>query len=748
MELKLGKKKIKVKKKWLIIGGIAIVMIVVGIAIVINKNKQSLAFTMNTMSATVETGSISTTIEGTGTLANDSAVDIEIPSGLEIEEVKVNSGDEVKAGDILATVDEQSLIAELASIEEQIQDKDSEINSTSSGTTTDTIKAKVSGRIKKVFVAVEDNVTDVMVENEALMLMSLDGKMAVDIETSQSLNVNDSVNVVLSDDTIITGTVSTKTQFGYTVTVTDNGTNYEEAVTVNDSDGNTIGTGNLYIHQELKIIGTKGTVSKVSILENAKVSSDTTLITLTGNFNSATYETLLKERSSLEKQCSVLLSILQNGGIVADMDGVITAINILEQSSSTSTSSSDAKTMGMSSFSENTAVLLASTAYSEESVSIDSNVKETKVGANNVAEIMSLEGFTVTAPVLGQVPQDEILDTDSYIGTITWNPSCTTFLADTTYTANIELTANEGYCFSENTEVKIDNAVVSGVNISEEGITLNFMLTFPKTGSGEQVNLDEQSAYPVQESISESALNAQQLTSSQASGTSGGSSNSSSPSSSSNSSSDDDNEDMIAAFSIASSENMLVTISVDELDILSVEVGQKATLTLEAIPNELFEGQITSVSREGTSNGGTTKYKVEITLPKNGDMIAGMNASASIIITESTDVLLVPAMAIQERGNRTFVYTEEGTDGVLSGEVEVETGNSDGTNIEITSVLSNGDTVYYQMPVISTSSDTQTMEGFQMQGNMMESFDGSGQGFSGEPPSGGPSGEGFPVGGN
>ncbi len=747
MELKLGKKKIKVRKKWLVIGGIAVVIVVVGTAvIVINKNKQSFAFTMNTMSATVETGSISTTIEGTGTLANDSAIDIEIPSGLEIEEVRVNSGDEVKAGDVLATVDEQSLVAELASIEEQIQDKDNEINSTSSGTTTDTIKAKISGRIKKIFAEVDDNVADVMVENEALMLISLDGKMAVDIETSQDLSVNDSVDVVLSDDTTITGTVATKIQSGYTITVTDNGTDYNESVTAKDNNGNTIGTGILYIHQELKVIGTKGTVSKVNVSENTKVSSDTTLVTLTGDFNSATYETLLKERSSLEKQCLVLLSILQNGGIVADKDGVITAVNISEQSSGTSTSSGDAKTMGMSSISENTVVLLTSSA-SDIAVSRLTSV------ASDITDIDILEGFNVATPVTGENPQTKITETDNYTGKIVWNLDADTFMDQTTYSAYVELTAKEGYHFSETISVTMDNAVVSGVKISTEteGNVLGFMLTFSKTGSN-NMEMTEQTDNALGNSISGTAVDAQQLSNSQSAGGSGGvssyssGSSSSSSNSSSSSSSSDDSEDMIAAFSIASSENMLVTISVDELDILSVAVGQKTTLTLDAIPNEIFEGQITSVSREGTSNGGTTKYKVEITLPKNENMIAGMNVSATIIIAESTDVLLVPATAVQERGNRTFVYTQEGSDGMLSGEVEVETGNSDGTNIEIKSGLNSGDTVYYQM---ATTSDTETMEGFPMQGGgMMGGMGGNSQDSSGERPSGAPSGGGFPGGDN
>ena len=72
-----------------------------------------------------------------------------------------------------------------------------------------------------------------------------------------------------------------------------------------------------------------------------------------------------------------------------------------------------------------------------------------------------------------------------------------------------------------------------------------------------------------------------------------------------------------------------------------------------------------------------------------------MNASATIKVEDKQDILLIPSVALQERGDSTFVYTGQSEDGILQDEVEVETGLSDGSNVEITSGLSEGDTVYY-----------------------------------------------------
>ncbi len=61
--------------------------------------------------ASAEKGSISKTIVGTGNLEADTPVNVTVPSGVVIDEVKVESGDHVSAGDVLATVDNASVLS-------------------------------------------------------------------------------------------------------------------------------------------------------------------------------------------------------------------------------------------------------------------------------------------------------------------------------------------------------------------------------------------------------------------------------------------------------------------------------------------------------------------------------------------------------------------------------------------------------------------------------------------------------------
>ena len=172
---------------------------------------------------------------------------------------------------------------------------------------------------------------------------------------------------------------------------------------------------------------------------------------------------------------------------------------------------------------------------------------------------------------------------------------------------------------------------------------------------------------------------------------------------------------------------MVLAVNVDELDINSVDLGQEAKITLDAIEGEEFSGTVTKIGSSASSSAGVAKYTVKITIPKDQRMREGMNASAVVTIENKENVVTIPVNALQERGNRVFVYTESDGEGKLSGEREVTTGLSDGDTVEITEGLSEGDKIYYQKT-----------------GNLsQQGFGGMGAGFRdgmGEMPGGGPGG--------
>ena len=153
-------------------------------------------------------------------------------------------------------------------------------------------------------------------------------------------------------------------------------------------------------------------------------------------------------------------------------------------------------------------------------------------------------------------------------------------------------------------------------------------------------------------------------------------------------------------------DTMTVTIAVDEKDIASVKTGMTAQLTMNALPDETFEGQVTRVAQTGSGNGGSSKFDVEITLSRESDMLPGMSTTAELTLYEKMNVLTLPVAALRDEGGKTLVYTgKDKKTGEPANPVEVTTGLSDGENVEILSDIDSGTTVYYSYYDTVTESD-------------------------------------------
>lgn len=153
-------------------------------------------------------------------------------------------------------------------------------------------------------------------------------------------------------------------------------------------------------------------------------------------------------------------------------------------------------------------------------------------------------------------------------------------------------------------------------------------------------------------------------------------------------------------------DTMTVTIAVDEKDIASVKTGMTAQLTMNALPDQTFEGQVTRVAQTGSGNGGSSKFDVEITLSRESDMLPGMSTTAQLTLYEKMDVLTLPVAALRDEGGKTLVYTgKDKKTGEPANPVEVTTGLSDGENVEILSGIDSGTTVYYSYYDTVTESD-------------------------------------------
>ncbi len=135
----------------------------------------------------------------------------------------------------------------------------------------------------------------------------------------------------------------------------------------------------------------------------------------------------------------------------------------------------------------------------------------------------------------------------------------------------------------------------------------------------------------------------------------------------------------------------VINVSLSEVDVPKVIVGQKVTVILDSIIDKTFTGLVATVDRVGATTSNVTSYNVNIKLDSdNAAILPNMAATADIIIDTATDILYVPSTALITQNGITYAKTL--ADGKEI-DVEVVTGISSDTNTVITSGLAEGTTV-------------------------------------------------------
>ncbi|MCX6722435.1 MAG: efflux RND transporter periplasmic adaptor subunit [Candidatus Staskawiczbacteria bacterium] len=150
------------------------------------------------------------------------------------------------------------------------------------------------------------------------------------------------------------------------------------------------------------------------------------------------------------------------------------------------------------------------------------------------------------------------------------------------------------------------------------------------------------------------------------------------------------------------------TISLSEIDVTKIKMGNKAVLTFDAIDGLTIAGQVTEIDTIGTVSQGVVSYNVKITFDTQDSRIKpGMSVSANVITETRQDVLVVPNSAVKSKNGSSYVLVLDQKQNLSSRKLTnqgfisvtaplqktVQTGISDSVNTEITSGLSEGDQV-------------------------------------------------------
>lgn len=761
---------------------IAMVLMVIVVKILTSQNGEEKPQTEATVySGAVETGSVSSVLPGTGTLTEEDAAALELPSDVEITKWYVSNGDTVAEGDKVAQVDTVSVMSAIVAVQEKMVALDEELEAHEDEEIDDTITAGADGKVKVIYAQDEVSVVDTMYESGALMRISLDGLMAVSVETEAELSVGDSVAVTLSDETEVSGKVESILNGTAVITLSDEGPDYGEEVSIALEDGTAVGVGELYIHSELKVTGFTGTVSAVKVEVDEEVTSGETLLTLTDTDYTGEYELLLQQRTKLEEQMQKLFQLYTDGYVYADCAGVISGLDVdtvVEEDTETSTEeSADAAADADSSVAEETAKA-SETSYTKQIATVTTmsyktsgNIPVATVTSNVPTEDTSNDGNqdsgsdeSETTPDEGTTTPDEGITTPDEGTTI---PDEGTTIPDEGTTTPDDGGSGSG----TNTGGAYTNYIGTVTAVEHVNGTVSIELASTMPGSGNKVTLSaSQYVYSfasgryaastaaeiqindmlmlVYESGSSTPVFCIRISSSTSSGTempgdttgsmentdqiNGSQQMPSGVTGSANTGSsaaytevmnaleeEIENDYSVATttwLSVTPQDEMEITITVDEMDILSLEEGQEALVTLDAFPGQSFDGTVSQINVSGTNSGGSSKYEAVIRIAREENMLAGMNASVQISLETKENVLIVPEAALIEEESGVYVYTSYDDKTETFGDlVEVTTGVSDGANVEILSGLSEGSEYWYSyLDVVNYTTSYANTGGFSL----------------------------------
>jgi len=158
-----------------------------------------------------------------------------------------------------------------------------------------------------------------------------------------------------------------------------------------------------------------------------------------------------------------------------------------------------------------------------------------------------------------------------------------------------------------------------------------------------------------------------------------------------------------------------VKINLTEIDVPKIKIGDKATVTLDALPDKSFVGKVISVDTVGQVSSGVTTYPVLVQLNESvADILPNMAATANIILDTKTDVISVPLAAVQNQTTSPTVRV------MKNGKVEsvtVSLGLATDTDVEIINGIQEGETIVTGVSSTEKAPVTQTTSVFSSFGN-------------------------------
>ena len=143
---------------------------------------------------------------------------------------------------------------------------------------------------------------------------------------------------------------------------------------------------------------------------------------------------------------------------------------------------------------------------------------------------------------------------------------------------------------------------------------------------------------------------------------------------------------------VADMSDLIFDGNIDETEVGSLVEGMPMHISIGALPDYSSEAALEYISPKAVENNGANQFEIKaaVQVTGSGHMIrSGYSANAEIVLETLREVLAIPESALEFDGDDTYVYRKNAAGGY--DRVQVQTGLSDGINIEVKSGLTAGD---------------------------------------------------------
>lgn len=316
------KKKKQKRTRNIILISVAVVLAVAGTILGISLAKKDAGgtSTLNYRASAVSSGEISTTIDGSGTLAALESQSVTTTAEATVTAVNFAPGDAIKAGDVVMTMTSTDVEDQLSDLKDQLSDTRASLATAKQLLTNLKVTATKGGIIKDIQAQAGSVVDDM----EYLCLIATDGKMQVVIPATDAMSQYDAVTVQIGDETQ-DGYITKIEDGSATVVFTDNYYPVGTSATVLGENGSTLGTGSIAVNEYVEVTAPSGKIATVAVEDNQKISKGSTVFTLAEGAPTSTYTTLKNTEAQLLTQIEDLEGLLT---VKADTDCTLTAMSV------------------------------------------------------------------------------------------------------------------------------------------------------------------------------------------------------------------------------------------------------------------------------------------------------------------------------------------------------------------------------------------------------------------------------------